>query len=170
MLATLATKFPEVIVVVPQVHADDRGFFKEVFARAKYETLGITQPFVQDNVSRSRKGVLRGMHYDLRMAKLVQCLEGAIYDVVADVRAGSPTAGRWDAVELTQDNHRQVYIPAGFAHGFYVLSDFATVLYKQTAPYDPAHERGIAWDDPALAIEWPLDGRQPVLSSKDARL
>jgi dTDP-4-dehydrorhamnose 3,5-epimerase len=170
MRETRPTKFPDVLVIVPDVFNDDRGFFKEVYSQPKYEQFGINQPFVQDNVSHSRRGVLRGMHYDERMAKLVQCLEGAIYDVVVDMREGSALYKQWDAVELTGDNHWQLYLPAGFAHGFYVLSDEATVLYKQTALYDPNLERGLSWRDPTVAIDWPLNGEQPLLSPKDAAL
>ncbi len=168
MLETHGTKFPQVLVIVPKIHADERGYFKEVFAQNDYERLGIGETFVQDNVSCSTRGVLRGMHYDLRMAKLVQCLDGAVYDVVVDMREGSLTFKQWDAIELSACNHRQIYVPKGFAHGFYVLSESATVLYKQTARYDPAHERGIGWRDPSVAIEWPLDGKEPLLSPKDA--
>ena len=163
-------RFPDVVVVVPDVHSDHRGFFKEVFSVSRYDRLGIHGPFVQDNVSRSRRNVLRGMHYDMRMAKLVQCLEGSVYDVIVDMREGSPMYKQWDAVELTADNHWQLYVPAGFAHGFYVLSDFATVHYKQTALYDPAQERGVNWRDPSVGIEWPLDGKDPLVSPKDAAL
>lgn len=163
-------RFPDVLVVVPDVHSDRRGFFKEVFSQSKYAQLGIRGPFVQDNVSRSRRNVLRGMHYDMRMAKLVQCLAGAIYDVIVDMREGSPTYKQWDAVELTGDNHWQLYVPAGFAHGFYVLSEYATVHYKQTALYDPAQERGVHWRDPDIRIDWPLDGKEPLVSPKDAAL
>ena len=167
MIQTRPTKFSEALVVVPDVFHDERGYFKEVHSQRKYEGLGIAGPFVQDNVSYSRKGVLRGMHYDMRMAKLVQCLHGAIFDAIVDMREGSPTYKQWDAVELTSENHLQFYVPPGFAHGFYVLSDYAIVLYKQTALYDPAQERAIGWRDPSVGIEWPLDG-EPLLSLKDA--
>ena len=169
MLEVRATKFPEVLVIVPDVFADARGYFKETFSSKKYEALGVAGPFVQDNLSHSRRGVLRGMHYDLRMAKLVQCLEGAVYDVVVDMREGSPTYKQWDSVELSGENHWQIFVPAGFAHGFYVLSDRAIVLYKQTALYDPAHERAIGWNDASVGIRWPLRG-EPLLSDKDAAL
>lgn len=160
---------PGVLVLRPQVFADARGSFKEVYSESKYGELGIHGPWVQDNVSVSRRGVLRGMHYDMRMAKLVQCLHGHIFDAVVDMREGSPTFKRWCSVELSGENHRQVYIPAGFAHGFYTLSDEAIVLYKQTAAYDPAQERAISWRDPEVGIVWPLAG-EPVLSPKDAAL
>ena len=170
MLETRPTKFSEVLVVVPTAFADDRGYFKEVYSERSYAQAGIADRFVQDNLSVSRKGVLRGMHYDLRMAKLVQCLEGEIFDVVVDMRDGSPTFKQWDGLTLSGENHRQVYVPAGFAHGFYVLSDRAIVLYKQTALYDPAQERAIGWRDPEIGIEWPLRGNAPILSPKDAAL
>lgn len=170
MIESRPTKFPDVIVIVPDVHHDHRGFFKELHSQRRYEELGIAGPFVQDNLSYSRKGTLRGMHYDFRMAKLVQCLDGAVYDAFVDMREGSPTYKQWDAVELTAENHWQLYIPAGFAHGFYVMSDRATVLYKQTALYDPQQERALSWRDASVGIEWPLDGQEPLLSPKDAAL
>lgn len=170
MLETRATKFSEALVIAPDVFGDERGYFKELYSQKKYQALGITGPFVQDNVSYSRKGVLRGMHYDFRLAKLVQCIEGVIYDAIVDMREDSPTYKQWDALELSSDNHLQLYVPRGFAHGFYVLSDYAVVLYKQTALYDPKEERAISWRDPGIGIEWPLDGTQPVLSPKDAAL
>ena len=170
MLEVRPTKFPEVLVVVPDVFSDERGYFKEIFSQRKYEQLGIAASFVQDNLSCSRKGVLRGMHYDQRMAKLVQCLDGEVYDVVVDMREGSPTCKQWDAVELTGENHWQIFVPPGFAHGFLVLSDRAIVCYKQTALYDPSLERAISWCDPTVGIEWPLNGSRPLLSPKDAAL
>lgn len=168
MLETRPTKFADVYVIVPDVYADARGFFKETFSQAKYDAIGAAGPFVQDNVSLSHKGVLRGMHYAAGMAKLVQCLSGSIFDVFVDVREGSPTFKQWDAVTLTGDNHLQVYVPAGYAHGFYVTSASALVIYKQTALYDPSAERAIAWNDPSVGIEWPLGGEEPLLSAKDA--
>jgi len=170
MLRVHNTKFPEVKVLAPDVFPDARGLFKETYSSRKYEDLGIYGPFVQDNVSVSHRGVLRGMHYDRRMAKLVQCLSGAIFDVFVDMREGSPTYKQWDAVELTGENHLQVYIPPGFAHGFYTLHD-AVVMYKQTALYDPRYEEAVAWNDPEIGIVWPLHGsRPPILSAKDAEL
>jgi dTDP-4-dehydrorhamnose 3,5-epimerase len=170
MLETRATKFSEALVIAPDVFLDERGYFKEVYSQKKYESLGVPDIFVQDNVSYSSRGVLRGMHYDLRMAKLVQCLQGVIYDAIVDMREGSPTYRQWDALELSSDNHLQLYVPPGFAHGFYVLSDYAVVLYKQTALYDPRYERAVSWRDPGIGIQWPLEGREPLLSPKDARL
>lgn len=168
MLEIRATKFSEALVIAPDVFDDERGYFKETYSQKKYEALGVSAVFVQDNVSYSRRGVLRGMHYDFRMAKLVQCLHGAIYDAIVDMREDSPTYKQWDALELSSDNHLQLYVPPGFAHGFYVLSDYAIVLYKQTALYDPRHERAVSWRDPGIAIEWPLEGQEPVVSPKDA--
>jgi dTDP-4-dehydrorhamnose 3,5-epimerase len=170
MLETRPTKFSGVIVVVPDVFEDARGYFKETFSQKKYAQLGIGVTFVQDNISFSRKGVIRGLHYDARMAKLVQCLEGSIYDVIVDMREDSPTFKQWDAVEITSENHWQIFVPPGFAHGFLVLSDRAIVQYKQSALYDPAFERAIGWRDPTIGVEWPLNGMQPLLSSKDAAL
>jgi dTDP-4-dehydrorhamnose 3,5-epimerase len=170
MPKSTVTKFPEVKIVEPEVFADERGYFQETFSEGKYRALEINEHFVQDNLSYSRKGVLRGMHYDPRMAKLVQAIYGRIYDVVVDVRPGSATYKEWTAIELSAENHRQLFIPAGFAHGFLTLSDQAIVAYKQTAPYDPHFERGISWRDPEADIRWPLDGKTPILSAKDAAL
>ena len=166
MLRVYDTKFAEAKVLEPDVFADERGYFKETYSRDKYVAAGISDTFVQDNVSRSRGGVVRGMHYDLRVSKLVQCLVGAIYDVIVDAREGSPTYLEWEGFELTEDNHRQVYVPRGFAHGFLALSDPVFVSYKQSAHFDPAHERGLLWNDPAIGIEWPLTA-DPILSAKD---
>ena len=169
-MRTVATIFPEVKVIEPDVFSDARGYFQESFAAEKYRALGINETFVQDNVSFSRKDVLRGMHYDPRLAKLVYVVFGRIFDVVVDLRSKSPTFKQWTSVELSSDNHRQIFIPAGFAHGFLTLSDQAIVAYKQTAMYDPQTERGLSWRDPDVAIAWPLDGRAPILSAKDAAL
>lgn len=168
MLQIRPTKFPEVKVLLPDVFADNRGLFKETYSVRKYEGAGIHGPFVQDNVSVSHGGVIRGLHYDERMAKLVQCLEGKIFDVFVDMREGSPTYKQWDAVELSADNHLQVYIPPSFAHGFMALGDRAVVMYKQTAPYDPRYERAVRWNDPGVGVAWPLGLRPPILSEKDA--
>ena len=157
-------------LIVPDVHSDERGFFKETYSSQRYEEAGVSGPFIQDNVSFSKRSVLRGMHYDLRMAKLVQVLFGRVFDVVIDMREGSPTYKEWDGFELTAENHHQLYVPPGFAHGFLTLSDRALVMYKQTALYDPKQERAVSWNDPSVGIEWPLGGDQPVLSPKDAAL
>lgn len=159
---------PGVIVIEPDVHRDARGLFLETYHRRKYEEAGIREVFVQDNHSRSARGTLRGLHAQWRrpQAKLVRVLSGEVFDVAVDVRPGSPTFGRHAAASLSAENFRQVYIPAGFAHGFCVLSDHADVEYKCSELYDPTDELSIAWDDPDLAIPWPLE--RPTLSAKDA--
>jgi len=166
MLRVLDTRFPEAKLLEPDVFGDERGFFKETYSRRKYADAGFTEAFVQDNVSRSARNVLRGMHYDMRVSKLVQCLAGAMYDVIVDAREGSPTYLEWEGFELTQDNHRQIYVPRGFAHGFLALTDLVIASYKQSEHFDPTQERGLAWDDPAIGIAWPLSA-PPVLSEKD---
>ena len=169
-MKVIETKLAGLKLIVPDVHQDERGYFKELYSQRRYDEAGMPGPFVQDNLSVSKKGVLRGMHYDLRMAKLVQVLSGRVFDVAVDMREGSPTYRQWDGAELSAENHYQFYLPPGFAHGFLVLSDRAIVTYKQTALYDPAQERAIAWNDPHVGIEWPLNGAAPVLSAKDAAL
>jgi dTDP-4-dehydrorhamnose 3,5-epimerase len=162
------TELPGVLVLEPKRFGDDRGFFMEMFHARRYAEAGIAGPFVQDNFSRSVKGTLRGLHFQEPDAqgKLVQVLAGAVYDVAVDIRRGSPHFGRWVAVELSADNRRQLWVPPGFAHGFCVLSESADFHYKCTAFYAPASERGIAWNDPSLAIPWPVSA--PLLSPKDA--
>lgn len=162
------TRLPEVLLITPRVFGDSRGFFLETFHDGRYAEAGISRPFVQDNLSRSVQGTVRGLHFQEPHAqgKLVTVLRGAVYDVAVDVRRGSPTFGEWVAVELTEQNHAQLWIPPGFAHGFCVLSDFADFFYKCTARYAPQSERAIAWNDPALGIPWPVT--QPLLSAKDA--
>ena len=164
----LDTGLPDVILLEPKRFGDDRGFFMEMFHAKRYEEAGIAGPFVQDNFSRSAKGILRGLHFQEPNAqgKLVQVLAGAVYDVAVDIRRGSPTFGRWVGVELSADNRRQLWVPAGFAHGFCVLSESADFHYKCTDFYEPASERGIAWNDPEVGIAWPVTA--PLLSSKDA--
>jgi dTDP-4-dehydrorhamnose 3,5-epimerase len=147
---------------------DTRGYFKEAYSSARYRAAGITDDFVQDNVSYSHRNVVRGLHGDPRMSKLVGVLSGEAYDVIVDVRAGSPTRGRWHAVTLRAGEHRQIFVPAGFLHGFLALSEDVLFLYKQSALYDPSAEFGVRWDDPDLAIEWPLGTAGAVLSPKDA--
>jgi len=161
------TELPGVLVIEPEVHADGRGFFLETYHAARYSEHGIDGPFVQDNHSRSTGGTLRGLHLQVRrpQGKLVRVIEGEIFDVAVDVRRGSPTFGRWVAVSLSADNFRQCYIPEGFAHGFCVVTPIAQVEYKCTDLYDPDSEIGIAWNDPALAIPWPV--RDPILSNRD---
>lgn len=163
------TDLPEVLVIEPDVYGDHRGFFLETYHAERYRAHGIEGPFVQDNHSRSMAGALRGLHLQVGrpQAKLVRVIAGAIYDVGVDVRRGSPTFGRWVAVTLSADNFKQCYIPGGFAHGFCVLSDVAEVEYKCTDLYEPATEIGIAWNDPALAIPWPI--ASPLLSERDRR-
>jgi dTDP-4-dehydrorhamnose 3,5-epimerase len=160
---------PDVLIVEPEVHADGRGFFLETFHAARYREHGIAGPFVQDNHSRSLGGTLRGLHLQLRhtQGKLIRVIEGEVFDVAVDVRRGSPTFGRWVGVALTADSFTQIYIPPGFAHGFAVISAIAQVEYKATDVYDPASEIGIAWNDPALAIAWPI--ANPTLSPRDGR-
>jgi len=165
-IQVLPTDFAEAHIFVPEVFADGRGFFKETYSTAKYRALGLTDEFVQDSVSFSQRNVIRGLHYDVRMSKLVQVLRGRIFDVIVDLREDSPTSLRWQSFELSEDNHRQLYVPAGFAHGFLALSDNVVFSYKHGALHDPAHERAVRWNDPALAIAWPLTG-EPILSEKD---
>jgi dTDP-4-dehydrorhamnose 3,5-epimerase len=163
----LPGELPGVIVVEPDVYRDARGFFLETYHEAKYREGGITGPFVQDNHSRSVRGSLRGLHAQLRrpQGKLMRVVEGEVFDVAVDIRRGSPTFGRWTGITISGENFRQVYVPPGFAHGFCVLSDWAHLEYKCTAPYDPADEIAIAWNDRDLAIAWPLS--QPTVSAKD---
>lgn len=163
----LATNIPGVRLFVRPAHADARGCFRRVFSDAEYHALGLTDTFVEDNVSVSKQGVLRGLHYDFRLAKFVQVLKGEIFDVVVDVRRGSPTFGAWQGFTLTASGCEQLYVPRGFAHGFYVLSDEAIMSYKQSGPYDPSSEGQVLWSDPAIGIDWPLAGA-PIVSAKDA--
>jgi dTDP-4-dehydrorhamnose 3,5-epimerase len=160
---------PGVIIVEPDVHQDRRGFFLETYHAGRYRAGGIPDVFVQDNQSRSTVGTVRGLHLQLQrpQGKLIRVIEGEIFDVAVDVRRGSPTFGRWVGVRLSADNFRQCYIPKGFAHGFAVVSEVAQVEYKCTDVYDAASEIGIAWDDPAIGIEWPVSN--PVLSDRDKR-
>ena len=157
-----------VLTIVPNVFRDDRGYFKETFSASRYERAGIINAFVQDNVSRSKRGTLRGLHGDRRMAKLVQVLEGAAFDVVVDLRPESPTYRQWLGIPLDGTSHMQVYIPAGCLHGFLAMEDNTLLSYKQSAEYDAACEIGVAWSDPDIGIAWPLSGAQPLLSPKDA--
>jgi len=166
-----ATRIPDVKIVSPKVFGDDRGFFMESFRKDVFTASGITGPFVQDNQTRSRRGVLRGMHYQIQkpQAKLVRAVAGEIFDVAVDLRRGSPTFGRWVGEILSDENKLQIWIPKGFAHGFYVLSEWAEVLYKASDYYCPESERTVLWNDSDLGIPWPLlEGRPPILSAKDA--
>ena len=164
------TRLEGPILVKPLVHGDERGFFHETYRRNVYAGLGIPEEMVQDNHSRSTRGIVRGMHFQIGAgaAKLVRCARGAIVDVMVDIRRGSPTFGEWEAFELTEENMRSVYCPIGFAHGFCVLSDVADVMYKQSNYYADATERGIAYDDADVAIDWPLSADELVPSQRDA--
>jgi dTDP-4-dehydrorhamnose 3,5-epimerase len=161
------TDHPEVLLIEPDVFADARGFFMETFHAQKYAAAGLPTGFVQDNHSRSAAGVLRGLHYQLEhpQGKLIRVATGSVFDVAVDIRTGSPRFGQWVGVELSGQNHRQLYVPPGFAHGFCVLSEQADFLYKCTDLYVPGDEYGIAWDDPDLAIDWPA--MDYLLSDKD---
>ena len=171
-MRVVQTSLPGLVVLEPAVHGDERGFFVETYRREWHELAGIPpeQSFVQDNHSRSARGVLRGMHFQLGdgVAKLVRCARGRILDVAVDVRHGSPTYGRWEGVELDDETMRALYVPVGFAHGFCVLSETADVIYKQSDYYDPGLERGIAYDDPEIGIEWPLPVAELTVSARDA--
>jgi len=164
------TAIPEVLIIEPKVFGDARGFFYESFnGKAFDEAVGRHVEFVQDNHSRSVKGVLRGLHYQVQQpqGKLVRAVRGSVFDVAVDIRRSSPTFGKWVGVELTEENHKQLWVPAGFAHAFLVLSETADFLYKTTEYYAPAHERCIAWNDPDISISWPEIGMAPMLSAKD---
>jgi dTDP-4-dehydrorhamnose 3,5-epimerase len=171
-MRSLSVHLPGLVVVEPTVRPDERGFFCETYRHNWHGELGIPaqKQFVQDNHSRSTRGVLRGMHFQVGegVAKLVRCARGRILDVAVDLRAGSPTYGRWEGVELDEQSMRELYLPVGFAHGFCVLSDVADVLYKQSAYYDPELERGIAWDDPEIGVVWPLPAVELTISERDA--
>ena len=168
-----ATAIPDVLLIEPEVFGDERGFFLESFNQKAFDAaVGRTVTFVQDNHSRSRKGVLRGLHFQQAphaQAKLVRVIQGSVFDVAVDVRGGSPTYGKWVGLELSAANHKQLWIPAGLAHGFLVTSDSADFLYKTTDYYEPASERALRWDDPAFGIAWPDIGVAPTLSAKDAQ-
>jgi dTDP-4-dehydrorhamnose 3,5-epimerase len=165
------TDIPGVIILKPQVFGDERGFFMETFRSDLCAIAGIAGPFVQDNHSGSQQSTLRGLHYQIRQAqgKLIRTVAGNIFDVAVDLRRSSPTLGRWTGVLLSAENKKQLWIPPGFAHGFYVLSEWAEVVYKSTDYYAPEWERILLWNDPALGIAWPLlPGQLPVLSEKDS--
>jgi dTDP-4-dehydrorhamnose 3,5-epimerase len=163
------TFFPDVLLIQPKMFEDSRGFFYESFNQAKYAEIGITKNFVQDNISRSVKNTLRGMHYQegKPQAKLVSVIKGEVFDAVVDIRKNSPTFGKWFVQILNDTNHYQMYIPEGFAHGFCVLSDTADFMYKCTDYYYPQGERGLRFDDPAVNIEWPMDISKAILAEKD---
>ena len=166
----ISTSITDVKLIEPKVFGDARGFFFESFNQKAFnEATGTNHQFVQDNHSRSSKGVLRGLHYQIQQpqGKLVRVVRGAVFDVAVDIRKSSPTFGQWVAEELSEDNHRQLWVPPGFAHGFMVLSETAEFLYKTTDYYAPHYERCIAWNDPVIGIEWPHLAQAPVLSAKD---
>ncbi|MBA8884181.1 dTDP-4-dehydrorhamnose 3,5-epimerase [Dokdonella fugitiva] len=165
----IKTELPGCVVIEPAVHGDARGYFYESFNQQRFADAGFTLQFVQSNVSRSARGVLRGLHYQWPnpQGKLVSVLEGEVYDVAVDIRVGSPTFGRWAAAILSADNKRHFWVPEGFAHGFAVLSEYATFVYQCTALYDRASDAGIRWNDAALAIDWPI--AEPSLSDKDMK-
>ncbi len=167
-LQRIPTSLKDVVILEPKVFGDERGFFLEAYNESTFQSLGLPTRFVQDNHSGSRKVVLRGLHYQLTkpQGKLVRALRGAIFDVAVDLRRGSPQYGQWFGVELNAENKRMLWIPPEFGHGFLVLSDFAEVAYKATELYTPSSERSILWNDPAIGIDWPLDG-EPTLSAKD---
>lgn len=167
-LTVIKAAIPDVLIIEPQVFRDSRGFFMETFHGEKYRQIGIKRIFVQDNHSHSQRGILRGLHYQLKQpqAKLVYAVRGEIFDVAVDIRRGSPTFARWAGAILSAENNRQFYIPEGFAHGFYVLSERADVIYKCSDYYAPDDEYGLLYSDPAINIDWPLEG-EPLLSVKD---
>jgi len=164
------TRLPGVVLVTPRVFSDARGWFAETWQARAFADAGIDATFVQDNLGASHRAVLRGLHYQVRCAqgKLVRAASGEIFDVAVDVRRSSPTFGRWVGEILSATNHRMLYVPPGFAHGYLVLSDHAEVAYKVTDVYAPEHERVVAWNDPAIGITWPATGVAPVLSARDA--
>lgn len=167
-MKVIPTEIPEVLLLEPKVFGDERGFFMESYNKRVLSELGIRHDFVQDNHSRSARGVLRGLHYQVKQpqGKLVRVVAGRVFDVAVDLRRSSPTFGRWVGFELSAENKRLAWIPPGFGHGFLVLSESADFLYKSTDYYAPEHERSVLWNDPAIGIRWPLDG-EPLLSAKD---
>ncbi|MEO0455212.1 MAG: dTDP-4-dehydrorhamnose 3,5-epimerase [Cyanobacteria bacterium P01_A01_bin.114] len=165
-----STEIPDVLLIEPRVFGDHRGFFFESFNQKVFQDkTGVTLQFVQDNHSRSKQGILRGLHYQIQQpqGKLVRATVGAVFDVAVDIRQQSPTFGQWIGATLSAENKHQLWVPPGFAHGFLVLSESAEVLYKATDYYAPEHERSLLWNDPDLGIAWPLQGRSPTLSGKD---
>jgi len=163
---------PDVILITPEYFEDERGLFMEVYNKSEFEKFGIKWDFVQDNFSMSRKGVLRGLHYQKNpkaQAKLVRCVKGEIFNVAVDIRKGSPYYGKWVGEYLSRKNKRMMYLPVGFAHGFFVISDETEVIYRITQEYSPEHKSGIIWNDPIIGIEWPIKG-VPTLSKKDSAL
>ena len=168
-MQVLPTSIPDVVILEPKVHGDHRGYFMETWRQSEFAKLGLPVEFVQDNQSKSQQGILRGLHYQLTrpQGKLVRVIAGEIFDVAVDLRKSSPSFGQWDGVRLSSDNCRQLWVPPGFAHGFYVLSSTAEVVYKCTEYYFPEDERGLLWNDPQIGINWPLLNPEPTLSEKD---
>lgn len=168
-MKAIQSSLPDALIIEPRVFGDARGFFYESYNRQKFEQLGIGAHFVQSNVSRSARGVLRGLHYQWPhpQGKLVSVLEGEVYDVAVDIRQGSPTFGQWTGVMLTAENHRHFWVPEGFAHGFCVLSEAAVFTYQCTALYDPLADRAVRWNDATIGVDWPIS--EPLLSDKDMR-
>ncbi len=171
-MKVMTTDLPDVLLLEPKVFGDARGFFQETWNRKAFAEAGLDLDFVQDNHSRSSQGVLRGLHYQLKQpqGKLVRVVAGAVFDVVVDLRRSSPHFGRWVGFELSAENHRMLWVPPGFGHGFLVLSETADFLYKTTDYYAPEWDRGVRWDDPEIGIQWPLQGNSPQLSEKDQQL
>jgi len=168
----LSTDILDIVLIKPRVFGDQRGFFMETYQEQRFAEAGVCTHFVQDNHSGSVQGTLRGLHYQIRQAqgKLVRVVDGEVFDVAVDIRRSSPTFGRWVGARLSAENHHQIWVPPGFAHGFYVVSDWAEIVYKASEFYAPQWERSLLWNDPALGIEWPLiDGQAPVLSARDAQ-
>lgn len=166
----IRTSIPDVVVIEPQVFGDERGFFMETFRASIMDELTGGKPFVQDNHSKSTQGILRGLHYQMQQTqgKLVRVVAGTVFDVAVDMRKGSPTFGKWVGEVLSAENKRQLWVPEGFAHGFYVMSGSAEFVYKCTDYYAPEHDRSLKWNDPTVGINWPLvDGKTPLLSAKD---
>ena len=171
-MKAIPTSIPDVLLIQPRIFEDPRGFFMGTFHERRYQELGLPARFVQDNHSGSQQGTLRGLHYQIRQTqgKLVRVVVGEVFDVSVDIRRSSPTFGQWVEVALSDQNRNQLWVPPGFAHGFYVLSEWAEVIYKVTDYYAPEWERTLLWNDPAMGIPWPLiNGRPPVLSDKDAK-
>ncbi|MGE5443938.1 MAG: dTDP-4-dehydrorhamnose 3,5-epimerase [Ignavibacteriales bacterium] len=165
------TEVPDIVLIEPQAFEDQRGFFMETYKRSEFSSNGIPEVFVQDNYSYSVRGVLRGLHYQRDpkgQGKLIMILKGEVFDVAVDIRKGSPTYGKWVGMGLSSENHRMLYVPVGFAHGFCVLSEEAYVLYKVTEEYVPELDRGIIWNDPKIGVYWPIE--EPIISPKDVRL
>jgi dTDP-4-dehydrorhamnose 3,5-epimerase len=162
------TKIRDLYIIEPKVFGDNRGYFMETYSRKDFFDAGLTMEFVQDNESKSKKGVLRGLHFQTKhtQGKLVRVTEGAVYDVAVDLRKGSPTYGQWEGILLTSENKKQFYVPEGFAHGFLVVSDMAVFNYKCTDFYAPEYDGGVLWNDPDIGIEWPLDGIEEILLSE----